>query len=364
MGHDTVLGDVLLVGSLPYTTVEEALQGGAQLGDDVTSLPDGEVGDRRYWTTYLAIATYSQHPDLVETRKPTRFEPLPDDEGLPGTDRAFHWTFALAPGVETLEFPELHYAEAALESYKIFLRLREEGTIAEGRRFQVSIPSTSSAVDQFFDQHEQWPVIHDAYIRAVGREIERILETIPADDLAIQFDLAWEVNDLSLGDERYFDFWPQTTYDEKMSRHTDLLVALTAQVPEDVVMGLHWCYGTWGGWPMTDMPNLQLCVDLSNNVVPRAGRHVDYVHMPVTLSPPAGFFDPLRELEIGDTKVYLGLIHHEDGIEGCRRRIEQAREALPSFGVAAVCGYGREDPADLGGVFELSRACAHAIHEV
>jgi hypothetical protein len=109
---------------------------------------------------------------------------------------------------------------------------------------------------------------------------------------------------------------------------------------------------------MTAMADLRLCVDLSNDTVPRAGRRVDYVHMPVPVDPGPEFFAPLADLDIGDTKVYLGLVHHEDGIEGARRRIALAGEVLPEFGIAAVCGYGREDPAAVGDVLALHRACA------
>ena len=35
-------------------------------------------------------------------------------------------------------------------------------------------------------------------------------------------------------------------------------------IPEDVLIGYHLCYGTWGGWPMTEVDDLSLCVRLSN----------------------------------------------------------------------------------------------------
>ena len=98
-------------------------------------------------------------------------------------------------------------------------------------------------------------------------EISKMLEVIPADDLLIQLDLAWEVVDLSIGDEQYFPWWPESTLDQKFERYMTGLVQLASAVPETVPLGLHWCYGTWGGWPMTEMPNLELCVRLSNTAV-------------------------------------------------------------------------------------------------
>ena len=36
---------------------------------------------------------------------------------------------------------------------------------------------------------------------------------------------------------------------------------------------------------MTEMPNLELCVRLSNQAITRIPRHVDYVHMPIVPKP-------------------------------------------------------------------------------
>ena len=66
-------------------------------------------------------------------------------------------------------------------------------------------------------------------------------------------------------------------------------------------------------------------------------------------------------LEIGDTKVFLGIVHHTDGIEDFRRRRDLARKHLPSFGIASVCGYGRVDPGELDHVLRVHAACAEAL---
>ena len=110
------------------------------------------------------------------------------------------------------------------------------------------------------------------------------------------------------------------------------LADLASAVPENVPLGLHWCYGTWGGWPMTEMPSLELCVRLSNAAVSRIKRRVDYVHMPVVENPDTAFLAPLRDLDIGDTRVFLGLVHPHDGLEGANRRIDLASKYLKDFG--------------------------------
>jgi hypothetical protein len=67
---------------------------------------------------------------------------------------------------------------------------------------------------------------------------------------------------------------------------------------------------------MTETDDLRLCVDESNDTVLCSGR-----------------------------RVLIGLVNHDDGLAGARRRVELAGAVLDDFGVAAVCGYGREDPA-------------------
>src|SRR5205823_7303903 len=133
--------------------------------------------------------------------------------------------------------------------------------------------------------------------------IESILEVVPAAELTVQFDLAWEVVDLSMGLAPVFPWGPRQTVEEKFSRHTASLRPLAKSVPEKVALGFHWCYGTWGGWPMSEMPDLALCVDLSNEAARCAGREVDYFHMPVVRVPDAAFFAPLEALRVGRSRV-------------------------------------------------------------
>ena len=98
--------------------------------------------------------------------------------------------------------------------------------IAKGPRFQVSLVATDSGTNVYFDDATTWPIVHAAYAKAMKAEISKMLEMMPANDLAIQLDLAWEVVDLSIGDEQYFPWWPQSTLDEKFERYVTDLVDL------------------------------------------------------------------------------------------------------------------------------------------
>ena len=67
--------------------------------------------------------------------------------------------------------------------------------------------------------------------------------------------------------------------------------------------------------------------------------------MPVPgLSADPAFYAPLNDLALGDTELYLGLVHFKDGLEGSQSRIAAARQAIPKdwqFGVSTECGMGR-----------------------
>ena len=75
--------------------------------------------------------------------------------------------------------------------------------------------------------------------------------------------------------------------------------------------------------------------------------------MPVVRRPDDAFFAPLDDLDVGDTKVFLGIVHHTDGIDDFRRRRDLARAHLGSFGIASVCGYGRVEPALLPEILRI-----------
>ena len=48
-------GDLLLIGSIPLDTPEQVFRRvGAPLGPYLAYMPDGEVGDRRYWIDEIA----------------------------------------------------------------------------------------------------------------------------------------------------------------------------------------------------------------------------------------------------------------------------------------------------------------------
>src|ERR671926_458973 len=118
-----VNSDLLLVGSLPVSSTEEAFRAGTELfGDLVFALPDGETGPRAAWVGYERERLVRPHPDVEavqETGSPT---------GIP---RHAYETpvFRLRPGVAALRFDSWPRVDDAVASYQRFRTLRAEGVI-------------------------------------------------------------------------------------------------------------------------------------------------------------------------------------------------------------------------------------------
>ncbi len=61
------------------------------------------------------------------------------------------------------------------------------------------------------------------------------------------------------------------------------------------------------------------------------------------------------------TEVYLGLLHHEDGVDGALRRAATASRVVPDYGVATECGFGRGPRERTAGLLDLHERVAAAL---
>jgi hypothetical protein len=329
-------GDLLLVGSLPAASTEAALHAAGELfGDMVFALPDGETGPRAAWVGYERERLVRPHPDV---------ETAAESESPTGIPRHAYETpvFRIRDGVGDLHWDSWPRIDDAIASYELFCALRDEGVIAPGLRFQVGLPFPASALNGFKANFAaDYPIAERGFEDLVARELPRLTSAIPPADLAIQWDLAYEVLDLE-----GVLAW---TTDGAWERFAGPVARLTRRIPEDVLLGYHLCYGTFPEWPMYEARDLSLLVRMANHAVAHSGRTVDWVHMagPRYLrSEEERFFAPLSELDPGDARVYLGIVLPIDGVSGLRRRHATASKYLADFGVAMYCGFGRQPGAD------------------
>lgn len=332
---------LMLVGSVPLATSEEVLAAASdEIGGLVAALPDGETGYRTNWINYQAYFVHHLHPDIETLQRPAALDGV-----LQWNPSGFHdlWNFKVKPGVEKVEYGDLFYASAAIQSYVAFRDLRDVGRIPPGARFQVSLPTAPGGILAFFraDGNDYYRV-RDSYEEALTREISKVLEVVPPEDLAIQWDVCNEVMDI----ERAYP-WLTGLEESAWERFERAVRVLGAAVPEGVLLGYHLCYGNLGGKHIVEPADLGIVTRMANIAVELSGRRVDWVHMPVPISrTDDAYFAPLADLRVPDAELFLGLIHGHDGVEGARQRFDAARRYVSgNLGAATACGFGRL-PAD------------------
>lgn len=333
-GHVPVLSH--LVGSVSQPDAESVFRVVAEtLGEGVARIPDGEVGERFYWIQFQK-SRFDATPGLVRTG-----EPGPLLRGL-----FDNRPIAVAPGVDpaSLRLPSLGYADAALESYATFSRLRDDGVVPPHVRFQVSLPTPAGVVGSFFADDAK-AAVEPVYERAVLGELARILDGVPHDDLAIQWDTALEfglLEQVEIRGHRMRAWWSDDPA-EVLAGVVERAARYAAAVPDDVSLGWHLCYGDVEEHHFVQPKDAGTLADVVSGIARSVERRVDWVHLPVPVErDDEAYFAPLADAAwpAGAT-VFLGLVHHEDGVEGALRRAAAARTAVPEFGIATECGFGR-----------------------
>lgn len=230
-----------LVGSVPLADTESVFR---KCLDAIPSrlkrIPDGETGSRHYFTAFQA-PLFSAYPRMMidytyntpVDDKP--FTPEEVDEGMAALEKN---------GIKT------GYDDAAIESYGVFRKLRDEGVIPKGVRFQVCLPTVTSVIVPFV-QRAFLPRVELLYEEALLKAMRRIQDEISHEDLAIQIDLAadtafWETSSTDPSEIRpdsgllFFKPWWEGDVKERCLSHITHMAEVVAQ---DVELGIHNCYG-------------------------------------------------------------------------------------------------------------------------
>lgn len=330
-----------LVGSLGLESAEAAFVAAAEaLGPCCPRLPDGEPGERSQWIRWQRAA-------FEGCAALDRVASLDRKGFRDGIDRP---VFGIRDGFDPggIDFGELGYGRAAVQSFAVFSRLRDEGRIAEGCRFMVAVPTTVALVGNFVRPEDQLalePVVE----AALFRDLERIGAEIPADSLSVQLDVCIEVVGADGG---CFLF-----YDDPLDGALERIARFGKRVGADAEFGIHLCYGDPGHKHLVEPEDLGTCVAFANGIVRRVPRRVDFVHMPV----PRGrsdeaYFAPLEGLALpAATRLVLGLVHYTDGVAGSRIRMAAADRFVEAYDVATECGFGRRDPATIPLLLRMHR---------
>jgi SAM-dependent methyltransferase len=336
---------VHLVGSVPLASAEAVFRTvAAAVGDRVRRLPDGETGPRADWIVWQ-LPIFTSHPLLeVVPPDPKSWRPLA--------------RVRLAPRArpEDVAFGPLGYADAALASYRVFARLKRDGVVPVACRFQVSLPTPLAPVCAFVVPDDQ-AKLEPAYEARLLAELRTILDEIPHDQLAVQWDTNFEIGML----EGVFPTW----FDDAKGSILERLLRLSRHVPADVDLGYHLCYGDVQHRHFTEPTDAGTLVDVANALTATLGRPLHWIHVPV----PRGrtddaYYAPLADLRLRpETELYLGLAHHTDGVEGGSLRSAVAQRYAPPFGIATECGWGRRAPATVPELLRIHQALSAPVHQ-
>ncbi|MEP6659433.1 MAG: class I SAM-dependent methyltransferase [Acidimicrobiales bacterium] len=339
---ETAAGGALLVGSVPLRNADEVFHTVARaLGDRIKRLPDGETGPRSDWIVW-------QYPVLSSR---------PEFEVCPPGDHPYRSLPRLrlrdGAAAAALRFEDLGYSQAAIASYQVFARLKRDGLIPAHIRFQVSLPTPLAPISAFIAPEHQ-AVIEPIYEARLLDEVTAIVDAVPHDQLAIQWDTNFEFAML--------DGTLPTWFEDVRAGIVERLLRIARRVPADVQLGYHFCHGH-ERLDRERAHDARSMVEIANALSASLSRPLSWIHLPVPHDRlDVAWFEKLALLALRpETELYLGLIRPADGVLGASARVVAARRYVPRFGVATECGWGRHRPQDVDELLQLHSAIASPV---
>ena len=136
-------------------------------------------------------------------------------------------------------------------------------------------------------------------------------------------------------------------------------------MPADVELGYHLCYGDVQHRHFTEPRDAAKLVEIANALAASLGRPLNWLHLPVPRNRDDGaYYAPLTALRLRpETELYLGLVHHTDGVDGSAHRMAVARGFAADFGIATECGWGRRAPATVPELLRIHRELSREVLE-
>ena len=294
-------------------------------------IPDGETGERIGWIGFQVA----------------KFMAMPEFEVSGGQDLQLDGheinlpRLRLASGIaaENIAWPDLGYAANYVLSYGVFDALRNKGVIQADARFQVQYPTPLAPIGSMFVAADALAVAR-SYETALFKDLDSAIRQLPHHDIAIQWDVALEITFLgaqeldgvateSIVPEHRMLF--DTLYALDLSRG-DLVNGVARcvqQVPEDVSVGLHLCYGDYGHRHAVQPRSLAVQVDFLNAIGSATSRILDWVAftVPEDRSDDA-FFAPLAKLEIAlDTDLNFGIVPYHPAEQEAEQLLCKSRSS-------------------------------------
>jgi hypothetical protein len=328
----------------------------SRIATGVRRMTDGETGDRNYWINFQT-QKFEQMPEFETVSVGKAYETAPDAPDMP------QLRLTEGASAEMINWPNLGYADEYTESFATFERLQNEGTIPADVRFQMQYPTPLASMAGTIAP-DDLPKVAPSYEQALFADLDTALERLPHERIAVQWDVAVEFGALegAMG--------PKVPIDQIVPG----LVRCLEQVPADVPVGMHLCYGDYGHQHFKQPESLQMQVDLVNAVTSDTQRTLNFVSFTVPQGRNDGaYFEPLGDLRTGpETELYFALVpyHPDDQAPGTTaEQIEQIDAALINspagprhWGICTECGMGRVDAGDVTRLLDLHSQILSSSH--
>jgi hypothetical protein len=335
--------DVHLVGSVPLADARQVFATvSAALGPHLKRIPDGETGERSDWITWLE-PVFAGNSALEKSDELFRVH-------ASGTARL---RYRLKPGktVDDVSFDNLFYADVAKRSYAEFAALKKQGGVPKGCRFQIDLVPAHSVIWLFLQDDLHQP-LDPVYNEALKREIDKIAQSLPHDQIAIQFDVASAVfARLERNEPNAYG----KNRDEMLATFSRILTELAERVPKDIELLFHFCYGDSNHKHVLEPRDMADMVDMANRLSADITRPINLIHMPVPRDrSDDAYFSPLSRLRLRpETELCLGLVHYTDGVAGTRQRLAVAERHVARFSIATECGFGRRNSSTIPELLQI-----------
>lgn len=323
---------VHLVGSIPAQNAEQAMQEAVtRLGNRLSTLPDGETGDRRDWivSTVRALRT---HPDLEVSR----------DGDFSDYRHALNFRVRRNHTLrgQTLDLGYLSGYERSIEEF----HLVERDSGLRGLTFQVGIAGDLDMAMMAMGPTRMF-AHRKAFRDATVAEIDQIREraTVP---VLFQLELPCE---LVMVAQTPRPFRPLVA-----AALAKGVARIAEQVRPGTRFGIHLCLGDLGHRAFGTLRDAAPLVLLANAIV-RAWpwtRPLEYVHAPFAAGErPAplepAFYRPLSALRLpSGVRFVAGFVHEARDLAEHHRILRMIEKQWGrQVDVAAACGLGRRTPA-------------------
>ena len=333
-----------LNGSINLSDAETVLREvSKRLPTGLRRVPDGETGDRGNWILFQ-LDKFQATPGLEPANDPSAdsYQTLPKVRLTDGAD----------PG--TIEWPDLGYANAYLASFEIFSRLQRDGVLSPDLRYQVQYPTPLASINSWVVPEHQ-AALEDSYRAALFADLRRLLAELPSDHVAVQWDVAVE---FAVLEQQRFASRGTLDFDSLAARLADCV----NQVPAEVPVGMHLCYGDFQHQHFAQPKSLAEQVRMLNTVTEQVNRAPDWCSFTVPQDRgDADYFAPLAELRADPrTELYFGLVPYhpkqqEPGVTDSQVRLIDQHLGGRPWGVSTECGMGRVPTEEVPTLLDLHR---------